>query len=128
MRNEISHIMAVSIDNGVSCETASALVPLSARPLQISADNSDSGANKDPEQINISGHFPSAAEWVEIARSSGSRDIYAVPNIGINMLGAGVTFGGVGVNRHMPAENQSYTISLKPMQQELMDHPTYLKW
>jgi len=104
---------------------ASAIVPLSAKPLRTTAEN----ANKDeyPEQIDISGHFPTTAEWVEVARLSGSKDVFITPNIGVNVLGSGVDMSGVGMNRHMP-EERSYKISLNPVQQVLANHPTYLKW
>lgn len=89
----------------------------------MNANDSDTNT----EQIDISGHFPSTAEWVEVAKQSGSRDVYATPSIGVNVLGTGVDMSGVGVNRHMP-EERSYKISLNPVQQVLDNHPTYLKW
>jgi hypothetical protein len=107
-------------------ETASALVPLSAKPLRMSAEKSDDQA-EDADQIDISGHFPSTAEWVEVARLSGSKDVYIAPNIGVNVLGTGLDISGVGVNRHFP-EERSYKISLNPVQQVFANHPTYLKW
>jgi hypothetical protein len=102
--------------------SASAIVPLSFR---VSAEHVHSN-DEDPGQIDISGHFPLAVEWAEVARLSGSKDIFITPNIGVNVLGSGVGISGVATNKHIP-EERSYKISLNPVQKVLANHPTYLK-
>jgi len=81
-------LLKTSFELRMGDKLASAVVPLSAKPLRTSAEQTNENY-KDAEQIDISGHFPSTAEWVEVAKLSGSKDIYATPNVGVSVLGSG---------------------------------------
>jgi hypothetical protein len=106
----------------ISVGPAHAVVPLTARALQIDADHA-----KDNEGIDIFKHLPHEVEVVRVGRRSDSKSIFLVPNIKATVLGTGIEAGGVGVNTQRE-EVQSFVISLRPQLKKFGSDPGCLVW
>ncbi|KAJ7590141.1 hypothetical protein C8J56DRAFT_589061 [Mycena floridula] len=114
-------VVRTTFDLQKNDKLAYALVPLTARPSY------DRSLDSENVQIEISEHFPASCEYIQVMRCAGTKQIVMLPKVGVNVLGSGAEFGGIGIKKSQD-DSVSHTISLHPVRRVLAGHPTYLDW
>jgi hypothetical protein len=81
----------------------------------------------DAIDIDIVDQYPRDAQWAEVSRIKGTKEVSLKPQISVSAMGNGGSLSGVGTTKHLTV-NYISTISLKPVQIALSGRPTQLQW
>lgn len=101
--------------------SAFAKVPLVAHPARAGEQSITPS-----ESIDITAHYPTE-EHLKVGQRFGRKNIHITPEVNVDVLGTGLGFGGVGVNKEQ-SDNKLHLVSLLSHRYELEHQPTRLEW